>query len=207
MYKIIGADGNEYGPISAEQLRQWIAEGRANMQTRVQPEGAMEWTTIGSLPEFSAAQFTPPPPPPPSAPGVLNAPGGYTPVPANTDAVTAPAVALICLACLGFLLQGANLVMALVGFRGPSAPNLPSWVAAMQSPGIGLISAAFAFLMSGLVLFGALKMKRLENYSLAMSVSIIAMIPCISPCCLIGLPIGIWALVVLAKPEVKSAFH
>jgi hypothetical protein len=32
-------------------------------------------------------------------------------------------------------------------------------------------------------------------------------VPCISPCCLVGLPIGIWALVVLNKPEVKSSFH
>ena len=28
MYKIIGADGKEYGPISAEQLRQWLNEDR-----------------------------------------------------------------------------------------------------------------------------------------------------------------------------------
>ena len=54
---------------------------------------------------------------------------------------------------------------------------------------------------------GGLKMKSLESYSLVMTVSVIAMIPCFSPCCLIGLPIGIWALVVLSKPEVKSAFH
>jgi len=52
-----------------------------------------------------------------------------------------------------------------------------------------------------------LKMKKLENYGLAMTASILAMIPCLSPCCLIGLPIGIWAVVVLSKPEVKSAFH
>ena len=36
MYEIIGADGKEYGPISFEQIRQWIAEGRVNAQTRVQ---------------------------------------------------------------------------------------------------------------------------------------------------------------------------
>jgi len=41
MYKIIGADGKEYGPIPAEQLREWIAEGRANAQTKVLPEGAL----------------------------------------------------------------------------------------------------------------------------------------------------------------------
>src|SRR5215469_9862708 len=53
MYRIIGADGREYGPISAEQLRQWIAEGRAIATTRVLREGASDWTTLGALPEFS----------------------------------------------------------------------------------------------------------------------------------------------------------
>ena len=54
MYKIIGADGKEYGPISAEGLRQWIAEGRANAQTKVQVEGSVEWKRLEELPEFSA---------------------------------------------------------------------------------------------------------------------------------------------------------
>jgi hypothetical protein len=39
MYKIIGADGKEYGPITADQLRAWIVEGRANAQTKVLMEG------------------------------------------------------------------------------------------------------------------------------------------------------------------------
>jgi hypothetical protein len=51
-----------------------------------------------------------------------------------------------------------------------------------------------------------MKMKKLERYGLAMTASILAMLPC-SLCCVLGLPIGIWALVVLMKPEVKSAFH
>ena len=55
MYKIIGADKHEYGPVTTEQLRQWIAEGRANSQTEVQPEGSTEWTTLGQLPEFAGA--------------------------------------------------------------------------------------------------------------------------------------------------------
>jgi hypothetical protein len=54
MYRIIGADGREYGPISTDQLRQWIAENRANATTRVLLEGTTEWKTLGSLPEFSA---------------------------------------------------------------------------------------------------------------------------------------------------------
>jgi hypothetical protein len=40
-----------------------------------------------------------------------------------------------------------------------------------------------------------------------LAAAIVALIPCFSPCCLIGLPIGIWALVVLSKPEVKSQFE
>jgi hypothetical protein len=55
MYKIIGADGNEYGPVTAEQLRQWIAEGRANAQTKVQAEGSTEWKALSEFPEFTSA--------------------------------------------------------------------------------------------------------------------------------------------------------
>ena len=55
MYKILGTDQKEYGPVSADQLRQWIAEGRANAQTMVFTEGWTEWKPLSSLPEFSAA--------------------------------------------------------------------------------------------------------------------------------------------------------
>ena len=55
MYKIIGADKNEYGPVSADQIRQWIAEGRINAQTQVWPEGAANWIPISALPEFAEA--------------------------------------------------------------------------------------------------------------------------------------------------------
>jgi len=54
MYRIIGADGKEYGPITAEQLRRWIAENRANAQTHVRIDGTHEWKLLGSLPEFMA---------------------------------------------------------------------------------------------------------------------------------------------------------
>ena len=34
MYKIIGGDGKEYGPIDEASLRQWIQEGRLNAQSQ-----------------------------------------------------------------------------------------------------------------------------------------------------------------------------
>jgi hypothetical protein len=66
MYRIIGADGREYGPITADQMRQWIAENRANAATRVLAEGSTEWKPLASLPEFSAlfASTIPQPGPP-----------------------------------------------------------------------------------------------------------------------------------------------
>jgi TM2 domain-containing membrane protein YozV len=71
MYRIIGKDGQQYGPVTAEQLRGWIAENRANAQTLVQTDGSQEWKPLGSLPEF-AADLKPPPmsamPPPTIAP-------------------------------------------------------------------------------------------------------------------------------------------
>ena len=62
MYKITGADGRAYGPATAGQLRQWIAEGRANAQTPTLAPGTPEWKPLGALPEF-AGNFTPPGPP------------------------------------------------------------------------------------------------------------------------------------------------
>jgi hypothetical protein len=59
MYKIIGVDGKEYGPANAGQLRQWLADGRANAQTPTLAPGATEWKSLGALPEF-AGQFAPP---------------------------------------------------------------------------------------------------------------------------------------------------
>jgi hypothetical protein len=74
MYKIIGADGREYGPATAGQLRQWIAQGRANSQTQTLAPGASEWKPLGALPEF-AELFAPPNPPiiGPPRPGISTA--------------------------------------------------------------------------------------------------------------------------------------
>ena len=52
MYKIIGADGREYGPVTVEQIQQWIRDGRANTQTKVQAVGGAEWKTLSSFPEL-----------------------------------------------------------------------------------------------------------------------------------------------------------
>jgi len=58
MFKIIGADGGVYGPVGADEIRQWISEGRANGQSLIQTEGDPEWRALGTAPEFAAALAT-----------------------------------------------------------------------------------------------------------------------------------------------------
>ena len=53
MYTIIGGDGREYGPVTADQVRSWIAGGRANLQTRIKAEGSIEWKTVADFPEIT----------------------------------------------------------------------------------------------------------------------------------------------------------
>jgi hypothetical protein len=197
MYKIIGADGKEYGPITAEQLRQWIAEGRANAQSQILAEGTTEWRPLSEFPEFAA--------PPPGYPGA--SPGYQVSTSGAAERVSAPAIGLIVVAAVGFLFQALGLAMNALGVTfGQMEGGQEAWMS-LASGSLGIVSSIIGILISGLILFGALKMRKLESYGLAMASSIVAMIPCISPCCIIGLPIGIWALVVLTKPEVKGAFH
>lgn len=43
----------EYGPVSAEQIRQWIAERRVDSETKLQAEGSGEWKRLAEVPEFA----------------------------------------------------------------------------------------------------------------------------------------------------------
>jgi GYF domain 2 len=55
MYTIIGGDGKEYGPVTADQVRSWIAGGRANMETKARAAGTDEWRRIGDFGELSGS--------------------------------------------------------------------------------------------------------------------------------------------------------
>ena len=61
MYKIIGADGQPYGPVNGDQLRRWVAEHRVNAQTLVQTEASPEWLPLASFSEFASDLKAAPP--------------------------------------------------------------------------------------------------------------------------------------------------
>ncbi len=128
--------------------------------------------------------------------------------------VQGPAIGLIVTAGIGIALQAIGFIITLVSdsifgmyWWMEEAGNIEeiSWSGMSSAWSLGGIIIGIA--LGIIVLFGAIKMKNLESYSFAMAAAIIAIIPCVSPFCLLGLPMGIWALVVITKPEVKSAFR
>jgi len=71
------------------------------------------------------------------------------------------------------------------------------------------VPIVFGAIVSLLILIGAIRMRRLESLGWARTSAVLAMIPLPLPCPLawpLGLAMGIWALVVLSRPEVKAAF-
>lgn len=144
------------------------------------------------------------PPPPPSAP----------PPPAGPPAaqqVQGPAIGLIITAVIGGIFALIGIFGQILGM-GVGMMDLEQygggseWAEYALGGGFGIASSIIGLVVAGFIIWAALQMKALRQWTLAVVASILAMIPCISPCCIIGLPIGIWALVVLMKPEVKAAF-
>jgi hypothetical protein len=72
----------------------------------------------------------------------------------------------------------------------------------LQACGIGLPT----LLIYPLAIVGGLRMKQRRNYPLALASSILVMLPC-SLTFLVGIPVGVWAIVVLNDPGVKAVFR
>ncbi len=109
--------------------------------------------------------------------------------------VKRPAVGLLLTGILNWVVITAGLLIMASGqvWQDKPIPEKVVW-----------LIAGIAIVFSGLVIFAALKMMRLEAYPWAIAGSVLAIIT--TPGNIIGLPIGIWALVVLTSREVKAAF-
>jgi hypothetical protein len=122
--------------------------------------------------------------------------------------VWGPASALQVVAILGLILHGLDIALRLgmtalqLGggpryFRGPDAVAGTAFGIALSLSGIVVCVVVF---------LGTMKMKSLDNYGLALTAALLAMAP-VWVCCVAGLPVGIWAVVVLCNASVKAAFR
>ena len=130
------------------------------------------------------------------------------------EQLSVPSILLIVTGVLGELNGLWGLVKGAVA-RGQDVfapfrtdPNMQQFLPLMERMmSLGWVINVMVLALSAVTIVGALKMKNLQGYGLAMAASIIAMVPCFGPCCCIGLPVGIWSLILLNKPEIKSAFR
>lgn len=135
-------------------------------------------------------------------------PGGLTREQALAK-VRPPAIALIVVAGIGIAMGLATIMFHLLGItvgtlEGADDPGM--WVNAVGG-GFGILQSVVGIAIGVLIIFGAMRMMELQGWGLALASAIIAMVPCVSPCCVLGLPFGIWALVVLADSQVKVHFQ
>lgn len=123
--------------------------------------------------------------------------------------VAGPAIALMVVGGLAIALSIVSLLLNILGVglaaagSGRAGAGAQPDLAANAVSGIG--GAIFGLCWGSLITVGAVKMKGLSSYGMAMTSCIVAMLPC-NLCCLLGLPFGIWGLVMINKPEVKDAF-
>ncbi|HEQ60606.1 MAG TPA: hypothetical protein ENN74_03250 [Firmicutes bacterium] len=132
--------------------------------------------------------------------------------------VKAPAIALIVVGSIGILWCLVSLVsnvLQMFGITtgGPfgsgqmSGREAEVFQTAFVAGGVaGILFSIIGIGVAIFIILAALRMLSLQSYSWCIAASILAMIPCISPCCLFGLPVGIWALVVLLSQDVKVLF-
>ncbi|PHS17685.1 MAG: hypothetical protein COA78_02875 [Blastopirellula sp.] len=121
----------------------------------------------------------------------------------GTNPLIVPAIILLVLSSIYLILQIFALpgqVIRIMNFDY-GAPTILTEVTT------SIVALLLMFIAGLITLKGSYDMLYLKNHKSAMSGSVIAMIPFCSPCFLLGIPFGIWAVVLLKKPEVKALFE
>lgn len=143
MFHIIGGDGKEYGPVTVEQIRAWIAAGRANLDSKARALGTDEWRRLADFGEFTS---------PDGAPPVIGEPvietSNLASHGARTGAALINAVVYMLATLPGIAVASAHLLkqnpnLAQGGFIRPTDLNLAGLEGNMRWIQIGLGAAMF----------------------------------------------------------------
>lgn len=122
--------------------------------------------------------------------------------------VMLPAIFLIIVAALAMVFDLLGVVMALTVEQqiDPNAPEvLQNFQRGMSGPAAALMQGLFA-MGSLVIIVGAVQMLRFKTWGFALTVSILTMLNAGNCCCILGLPFGIWSLIVLNSQDVRAAF-
>ena len=121
-----------------------------------------------------------------------------------------PAIALILVGAINIITGLLVLLNRVVNLgKGPARQVLenPDRLLGYQAWVVtSTLCAVITIIVSPLIIYGAAQMLGARKYSMARLAAILSIIPCTSFCCVLGIPAGVWGLLVLNKPEVKAAF-
>lgn len=132
----------------------------------------------------------------------------------NTDGLQklkGPGIALIIFGSLNGAIGLLSLLGGLFRLSGlGTRERLPSddaeRVGYLIGTGVTYFVSFLSIILAPVVIYGAIQMMKGAKRGLAKTAAIVAMLPVTSCCFILGIPLGIWALVVLGKPEVKAVF-
>ena len=124
--------------------------------------------------------------------------------------VMPPAIFLLIVGVIGLGFSIFNFVYALVAGPPVIDPNVPEFLRNMQQSAVGPVAVVMQItfvLVNVVIILGAVQMLRFKTRPLAITASILAMVNLGTCCCIIGLPAGIWSLVILLSKDVIAAFQ
>lgn len=137
--------------------------------------------------------------------------GGWTPglVPASRPAgVIGPAVGMIIAGAANFLLSGVYLLAGLSNIGGGDFDKSvnPGDTGGAIGYVIGSVFPILCLVLSPATVIGGIQMLRGRSRGLVLFGAVTAVVPLSSCCFVLGIPAGIWALVVLRRPQVRAWF-
>lgn len=161
------------------------------------------------VPSPAAAPAAYPPPAQPLAPELLAGDQATEELHLSREqawaAVLPAAICLLLTGLLGLVVDG--LLALLLATKPDLFDQPPAFGGPPPSPQLMAIIFLVFACISLVIVLAAVQMLRLRSYALAVAGCFLAMINFANLCCVFGLPCGIWAIVLLLREDVRSAFE
>jgi predicted Zn finger-like uncharacterized protein len=135
------------------------------------------------------------------------------------NSLKAPAILLIVTGVLGILVNIFQIGFVALAKPAPPPPvvangvkpnpmdDLLREIQKNQAGPLPIVLGVVFLVISSIVVLGGIAMLRGRGYGLSTAGTILAMVNLGNCCCILGLPFGIWSLVVLLNEDVKNAFE
>lgn len=126
-------------------------------------------------------------------------------MPPPYDVLRPPAIALIAVAAVNLVVGGLALLSFAVNLSAGRSPtgDVGAVLTSLSFQVLALVEVATAPVIAA----GGIRMLQVRSYNLVRVAALLAMIPGVTCCFVLGIPAGIWTFAVLNWPGVIAAFE